>query len=78
MLHIGTLVALLIYFRARLAPARAGRPRRRSAIARSAGDPDRRLAWLLVASTIPAALAGLLPSSDVIETDVPRASGSSP
>ena len=33
---------------------------RRSATARSAGDPDRRLAWLLVAATVPAAVAGFL------------------
>ena len=36
MLHLGTLVALLVYFRPRLAPARAGRLRGRSATARSA------------------------------------------
>ena len=40
-----------------------------------AGDPDRRLAWLLVAATIPAAIVGVL-FNDVIETDVPRRSGS--
>ena len=33
------------------------------------GDPDRRLAWLLVAATIPAALAGFL-LNDLIETAV--------
>ena len=35
MLHLGTLVALLVYFRERLGPARPGGPRRRCAIARS-------------------------------------------
>ena len=66
MLHIGTLAALLVYFRAdwvRLVPAGFAAIRDRSFRA----DPDRRLAWLLVAATIPAALAGFL-LSDVIET----------
>ncbi len=59
MLHLGTLVALLSYFRAdwqRLVPAGLAALRDRS----FHDDPDRRLAWLLVAATIPAALAGLL------------------
>ena len=58
MLHIGTLAALLVYFRAdwiRLVPAGFAAIRDRSFRA----DPDRRLAWLLVAATIPAAIAGL-------------------
>jgi undecaprenyl-diphosphatase len=66
MLHIGTLGALLVYFRAdwiRLVPAGLATIRDRS----FRGDPDRRLAWLLVAATIPAAIAGFL-LSDVIET----------
>ena len=66
MLHIGTLAALLVYFRAdwlRLVPAGFATIRDRS----FRSDPDRRLAWLLVAATIPAAIAGFL-LSDVIET----------
>jgi undecaprenyl-diphosphatase len=66
MLHMGTLVALLIYFRAdwfRLVPAGFATIRDRS----FHDDPDRRLAWLLVAATIPAALAGFL-LNDLIET----------
>lgn len=66
MLHIGTLSALLVYFRAdwfRLVPAGLAALRDRSFRA----DRDRRLAWLLVASTIPAALAGLL-LDNLIET----------
>ena len=65
MLHLGTLVALLTYFRAdwvRVVPAGFAAVRDRS----FAGDPDRRLAWLLVAATIPAALAGFL-LNDVID-----------
>ena len=66
MLHMGTLVALLVYFRAdwfRLVPAGFATIRDRS----FNDDPDRRLAWLLVAATIPAALAGFL-LNDLIET----------
>jgi len=65
MLHIGTLVALLVYFRddwARLIPAGLAAVRDRS----FRSDPDRRLAGLLVASTVPAALVGLV-FNDLIE-----------
>jgi len=68
MLHIGTLVALLIYFRddwLRLIPAGLAAIRDRS----FRDDPDRKLAWLLVAATIPAALVGAL-FSDIFETQV--------
>jgi undecaprenyl-diphosphatase len=68
MLHLGTLVALLIYFRddwLRLIPAGLATIRDRS----FRGDPDRKLAWLLVAATIPAALVGFL-FSDVFEEQV--------
>lgn len=68
MLHLGTLVALLAYFRddwLRLIPAGFAAIRDRS----FAGDPDRMLAWLLVAATIPAAIAGFL-FDDIIETAV--------
>jgi len=67
MLHIGTMVALLVYFRTdwiRLVPAGFAAIRDRS----FADDPDRRLAWLLVAATIPAAAAGLL-LGDIVETE---------
>jgi undecaprenyl-diphosphatase len=66
MLHIGTLVALLVYFRSdwlRLIPAGLATLRDRS----FAGEPDRRLAWLLVAASLPAAVVGFL-LDDVIET----------
>jgi undecaprenyl-diphosphatase len=65
MLHLGTLVALLVYFRAdwlRLVPAGLAALRDRS----FHDDEDRRLAWLLIATTIPAALIGLL-LGDLIE-----------
>jgi undecaprenyl-diphosphatase len=66
MLHIGTLVALLVYFRAdwlRLVPAGLAAVRDRS----FRDNPERRLAWLLVAATIPAAVAGAL-FDQLIET----------
>lgn len=66
MLHAGTLLALLVYFRAdwlRLVPAGLATIRDRSFRA----DPDRRLAWLLVAATVPAAVAGYL-LNDLAET----------
>ncbi|HEX5590130.1 MAG TPA: undecaprenyl-diphosphatase UppP [Candidatus Limnocylindrales bacterium] len=66
MLHVATLLALLLFFRAdwyRLVPAWFASIRDRSI----AGDPDRRLSWLLALSTIPAVIAGLL-LNDLIET----------
>jgi undecaprenyl-diphosphatase len=65
MLHIGTLIALLLYFRAdwlRLVPAGLATIRDRS----FRDDPDRRLAWLIAAATIPALVAGFL-LNDVVE-----------
>lgn len=58
MLHAGTLIALLIYFWrdvVRLLGAAWAAMRERSL----AGDPDRRLALLLVISIVPAALLGV-------------------
>jgi undecaprenyl-diphosphatase len=66
MLHVGTLVALLLYFRSdwrRLIPAGLAAVRDRS----FQGDDDRRIAWLLVVATIPAAVLGFL-LEEVIET----------
>src|SRR5688500_15462511 len=66
MLHLGTLVALLIYFRAdwaRLVPAGLATIRDRSL----GDDPDRRLAWLIVVATVPALVAGFL-LNDLIES----------
>jgi undecaprenyl-diphosphatase len=58
-LHIGTLLALLLYFRAdwlRLVPAFVAAVRDQSLD----GDPDRRLAVLIAIATVPAAIIGFL------------------
>ncbi len=65
MLHLGTLLALLVYFRddwLRLIPAGFATIRDRS----FKGDHDRRLAWLIAVSTIPAGLAALA-LNDVVD-----------
>jgi undecaprenyl-diphosphatase len=56
-LHMGTLLALLVYFWRdwlRIIPAGLMTIRDRS----FKGDPDRKLAWLIVVATIPAVLVG--------------------
>jgi undecaprenyl-diphosphatase len=66
MLHIATLLALLLYFRAdwlRLVPAGLAVIRERSL----GTDPDRRLAWLLAVATIPAIIVGVA-LNDAVET----------
>jgi undecaprenyl-diphosphatase len=65
MLHIGTLVALLAYFRAdwmRLIPAGLATIRDRS----FDGNPDRRMAWLIAVATVPALIIGVL-LNDIVE-----------
>jgi undecaprenyl-diphosphatase len=54
--HIGTLVAVVIYFRAEVARMIAAIPR----LAAPARDRDARLIWLLVVGTVPAVIAGAL------------------
>jgi undecaprenyl-diphosphatase len=57
MLHLGTLVALLVYFREDwlvIIPAGIASIRERSL----GTDPNRKLAWLIVVATIPAVIAG--------------------
>jgi undecaprenyl-diphosphatase len=66
-LHLGTMVALLIYFHRdwiRLIRAWFASVRER----RIGADPDRRLIWLLVAATIPAGLIGLAFEEVIEET----------
>lgn len=65
-LHLGTLVALLAYFARdwiRYLGALVGSVRER----RIGADPDRRLAWLLVAATVPAGVIGFL-GEDLIDS----------
>jgi undecaprenyl-diphosphatase len=67
-LHGGTLLALLVYFREdwlRLIPAFFASLRDRSI----GDDPDRRLIWLLVVSTLPAAVIAFL-LNDLVEANV--------
>lgn len=60
-LHLGTLVGAVAYFRADIV-----RYLRAAFTAAGEGTDDRRVAWLLVASTVPAAVTGAL-FADVIE-----------
>jgi undecaprenyl-diphosphatase len=53
--HVGTLIAVLIYFRTDIARMIAALPR-----LTDRNDPDARLIWLIVVGTIPAVVAGLL------------------
>ena len=65
-LHMGTLLALLVFFWrdwVRLIPAGLASIRDRSL----RGDPDRKMAWLLVVATIPAVLVGPL-FNDTLES----------
>jgi undecaprenyl-diphosphatase len=67
-LHMGTLVALLVYFWrdwARLVPAGLAALRDRS----FGHDPDRRLAWLIAVTLPPGIIAGVL-LNDVIESQL--------
>ena len=68
MLHLGTLGALLVYFWRewlRIVPAGFATIRDRS----FAGVPDRKLAWLIVATMLPAIVVGVL-FDDFIEANV--------
>src|SRR5580704_13180254 len=53
--HVGTLLAVLIYFRTELARLVAALPR-----LFDLKDPEARLIWLLAVGTIPAVIVGLL------------------
>lgn len=60
--HVGTLVALLLYFRQDVASMLVALPE----MLRPSASPPARLAWLLVIGTLPVGIAGLL-FSDWIE-----------
>src|SRR5712692_7585701 len=53
--HVGTLIAVLIYFRTEIARMIAALPR-----LFDRNDPEAHLIWLIVVGTIPAVVAGLL------------------
>lgn len=55
--HVGTLLAVMFYFRADIGPALAGLPR---LMAGRADTPGSRLALLLIVATLPVILCGLL------------------
>ena len=68
MLHMGTLLAILVYFWrdwVRLIPAGLASIRDR----RIGDDPDRRLGWLLIVATIPAVIFGAL-LNDTLEEKI--------
>jgi undecaprenyl-diphosphatase len=65
--HVGTLVAVFIYFRAKIGSLT--RAFLRSAWRRKIETRDERLAWLIALATIPAALAGAA-LADTIEEDL--------
>jgi undecaprenyl-diphosphatase len=54
--HVGTLIAVLIYFRREVVAMIAALPR----LFQPDRDPNARLIWLIVVGTIPAVIAGLL------------------
>jgi undecaprenyl-diphosphatase len=60
--HVGTVTAVVIFFRRDLAKMIAAVPR-----LFDSADPDARLVWLLAVGTVPAVIVGLL-FSDAIET----------
>jgi undecaprenyl-diphosphatase len=71
LLHMATLIALLVYFwRDWLTLVPAGLAALRDRSLRD--DPNRRLAWLLVVTVVPAAIVGAL-LNDFIETNVRQA-----
>ena len=70
--HVGTLVAVLLYFRRELAGMVASLPRLLGSLrasARSPHDENARLIWLLAIGTVPAVCVGLL-FNKIIEEDL--------
>jgi undecaprenyl-diphosphatase len=68
--HVGTLVAVLVYFRTEIAAMVRALPRLRS-LAGPSPDPDAWLAFLIVIGTVPAVVVGLL-FDDLIERHLRR------
>ncbi len=68
-LHLGTLVAVVAFFWRDLLRMAGAFARSLTARGRDLGDPNQRLAYLILASTIPAALIGFL-FEDFFETAV--------
>lgn len=62
--HVGTALALMLYFRADLAKLITGFVR--SGRTRSLGDAERRMPWLILGATVPAAVVGGL-GGEIIE-----------
>ncbi|RMH52406.1 MAG: undecaprenyl-diphosphate phosphatase [Zetaproteobacteria bacterium] len=67
-LHLGSLTAVLLYFRSELAAMTTGFARTLAA-RRIDADPDGRLAWYILLATIPVGAAGLA-FKDVVEHDL--------
>jgi undecaprenyl-diphosphatase len=65
-LHLGTFVAVVVYFWREIVKLIAAWLR--SIAGRSLADPEARLAWLLIVSTIPAALVGVALESFITDT----------
>jgi len=65
--HVGTLAAVVLYFRRELATMT--RDLLRSATGRAPATPDSRLAWMIVFATVPVVIAGLL-MKGLVETEL--------
>jgi undecaprenyl-diphosphatase len=65
-LHLGTFVAVVLYFWREIVKLIAAWLR--SIAARSLADPEAKLAWLLLVSTVPAALVGVAFESFITDT----------
>ncbi len=65
-LHLGTFVAVVVYFRREIVQLIGAWLR--SIARRSLAEPEARLAWLLIVSTVPAALVGVLFEETITNT----------
>jgi undecaprenyl-diphosphatase len=64
-LHLGTLLAVVVYFRRDL--VLLGRALVRSARTRRAEEPSERVAWFVVLATVPAVIVGVLAEEFIVE-----------